>query len=169
MLKNIALDVEMFKSLCHRTYMRAGYGYNRKEKDFDDLNISKDKIFIDNKFSGLQARLDMLLSFRGHKGITVVLLSMADLGNGKSQLKAVAAIEAAGATIEVQEAPTPKGVMGRPKTVEFASDADLQKALEIWDMLPAKEALSQIGKQFDVWPDRNRMNYLKRKHSTKTD
>ena len=166
MFKKIALDVEMMKSLWHTDYMRAAYGYNRKEKDFANLNISDGKIWIDNKLTGLEQRMDMLLSIR--EGVTVVLLSMADLGKGKSQLKAIAAIEATGATIEFQEVAAPKGVMGRPKTVEFASDADLQKALQIWDMLPAKEALALIGKQFDVWPDRNRMNYLKRKHSADT-
>lgn len=148
--------------------MRLAYGYNRKEKDFAKLSITAGKFFIDNKFSGLQERLDMMQTLR--EGATVVLLSMADLGKGKAQLKAVAAIEATGAIIEVQSnSINAPAEMGRPKTVVFDSDEDLKSALEIWAVLPEKEALIQIGRQFDKFPNRNRMNYLVRKDAKSTN
>lgn len=160
MLKKIKFIVEMLKTLCNTLFMRIAYGMNRTKKEFAKLDISGEKFFLDNSLTGLQERLDMLMALR--EGDIVVLLSMADLGKGKSQIKAVEAIKATGAELEVLESAAPQGVMGRPKTVEFANDADLQKALEIWDMLPNKEALAMIEKQFKVSPDRNRMNYLKR-------
>lgn len=162
MFKIIKFNVEIFLIVCDTMIMNIAYGYNRKPKDFKNLDITDDKFFLDNDLSGSQERLDMLMAIR--EGDTVVLLSMADLGKGQSQNKAVAAIEATGATIKVHDAVVKKGKSGRPQTVTFASDADLEKALSYWRSLPEKDALALIERDFKVFPDRNRMNYLNRKH-----
>lgn len=167
MFKIMKFNVEMFLMVCNTVIMNIAYGYNRKPKDFKNLDIADGKFFLDNDFSRSQERLDMLMAIQ--EGDTVVLLSMADLGKGQSQKKAVAAIEATGATIKVQEDEAPKGKSGRPQTVNFASDDDLEKALSYWRNLPEKDALALIKRDFNLSPNRNRMNYLARKDANSTD
>lgn len=158
-------NVELLIIICNITSMRLAYGYNRKEKDFAELNITAGKFFLDNKHSGFGERLDMIKCCR--EGVTVVVLSMADFGKGRSQNKIVNAIKGTGASLEVVEGNTPKGDAGRPGTVNFDTDEDLKEALFIWSAMPDKAALAEIGKRFGKWPDRNRMNYLKRKSAKK--
>lgn len=140
-----------------RQGIRKAYGMNRTESQFKKLDIFPKKFFIDNKSSGLQERLDLMLTLR--EGDTVVVLSLADFGSGTSQTKAVNAIEAKGAKIEVAGGPVAK--LGRPGSVKWKK-SDLDTALEYWGVLPEKEALAAIKRDFKIETDRNHMNYQKR-------
>lgn len=141
--------------------MRLAYGMNRTKKQFEGLDIPANKFFLDTDETKFSKRLLMVQSCK--EGVTVVVLSMADFGKGRSQNKIVNAIQATGAVLDVVEGDAPKGDAGRPTTVNFDSDNDLKDALLIWAAMPDKAALEEIGRRFDKWPDRNRMNYLKRK------
>jgi hypothetical protein len=52
---------------------------------------------------------------------------------------------------------------GRPQSVVFTPD-DLAAALLLWSSLPHAQALTAIQRKTGKSPNRNRMNYLARKH-----
>lgn len=143
--------------------MKVAYGMNRTRKEMDAAGVKAEKYFLDNKVSGMQERLDLVHAVK--KGVTVVVLSMADFGKGMAQRKIVKAIEKAGGKIEVMEDGSPAAVGGRPLGVRWPSDEALKDALVIWDALPAKEALAMIEKRHGVKADRNHMNHQRRKRA----
>lgn len=143
--------------------MRIAYAMSRTEKQLRAAGIVADKYYLDNDHSGMRKRLDMILAIA--PGVIVEVASMADLGRGRSQLKAVKAIEAAGGTIVVKSNEAPAGVGGRPQTTQWPSDEALTDALVIWDALPEPEALALIKRKHGVDTDRNHLNYQRRKRA----
>jgi hypothetical protein len=143
--------------------MKIAYGMNRTEKQFRAAGVEADKFYLDNKMTGMRERLDMIVA--AAKGVTVVVLSLADFGTGKAQQKAVRSIKATGATLEVAGDGLPASVGGRPSGTEWPSDEVLDRALIIWDALPAPQALALIEKDLGVVTNRNHMNHQRRKRA----
>lgn len=143
--------------------MKIAYGMNRTEKQFRAAGVEADKFYLDNKMSGMRERLDMMIA--AGKGVTVVVLSLADFGTGKAQQKAIRAVKATGAALEVAGDGLPASVGGRPSSTEWPSDEALTRALVIWDALPAPQALALIEKDLGVVTNRNHMNHQRRKRA----
>jgi hypothetical protein len=143
--------------------MKIAYAMNRTEKQLRAAGVVADKYYLDNDHSGLQERLDMILAIA--PGVTIEVVSMADFGRGRAQLKAVKAIEDAGGKILVRDAGAPAGFGGRPPSTEWPSEAALTDALIIWDALPAPEALALIKRKHGVDTNRNHMNHQRRKRA----
>lgn len=138
--------------------MRKAYGMNRTAREFANCGIEGEKFFLDTDATMGQARLDLLLSLQ--KGDVVVVLTMADFGKGKAQLKAVAAIRKTGAAIEVVDEEPAKS--GRPSGIEWTPEK-LNRALYLWGVLSEKDALLRIKIELGIETARNHMNYQKRK------
>lgn len=143
--------------------MKIAYGMNRTEKQFRAAGVEADKFYLDNKMSGMRERLDMMIA--AGKGVTVIVLSLADFGTGKAQQKAIRSIKATGAALEVAGDGLPASVGGRPSGTEWPSDEALTRALVIWDALPAPQALALIEKDLGVVMNRNHMNHQRRKRA----
>lgn len=107
--------------------MRIAFGLNRREKEFSGLDIYPGKFFIDTKESGQLEREAMLHTVK--KGVTVVVLSMADLGRGAGQVSIVKAIESAGGSIEVREAPK---LASQPLPEKGLTDAQEAEICRVW-------------------------------------
>jgi hypothetical protein len=143
--------------------MKIAYAMNRTEKQMRAAGVVADKYYMDNDMSCLQERLDMVKAVA--PGVTVEVLTMADLGRGRAQLKAVRSIEAAGGKIVVVGDGAPAGAGGRPQADKWPSDEALTDALVIWDALPAPEALKLIKRNYGVETTRNRMNHQRKKRA----
>lgn len=103
--------------------MKIAYGLNRREKEFAGMDIYPGKFFIDTKESGQAEREAMLLCVK--PGVTVVVLSMADLGRGAGQVSIVKAIEAAGGTVEAREPLRPVSVPLPEKGLASEQEAEI--------------------------------------------
>lgn len=87
------------------------------------MDIYPGKFFIDTKESGQAEREAMLLCVK--PGVTVVVLSMADLGRGAGQVSIVKAIEAAGGAVEASEALRPATVPLPEKGLTSDQEAEM--------------------------------------------
>lgn len=93
--------VDKLKLVCDMVFMKIAYGLNRREKQFVGLDIVPGKYFIDTDETKQSEREAMLRCVVD--GVTVVVLSMADLGRGAGQASIVKAIEEAGGKVLLVE------------------------------------------------------------------
>lgn len=98
------INVDMLKNSLHIGCMKreiVAFGRNRRERDFAHLEIPVGKFFIETDKSGSAEWEALLACLHGRPGITVAVLSKADLGRGMGQVNAIRAIEERGGTVEV--------------------------------------------------------------------
>ncbi|MGL4490531.1 MAG: hypothetical protein ACRCU5_13925 [Rhizobiaceae bacterium] len=115
--------------------MKIAYGLNRREKDFAGLEIVTGKYFIDTDTTDQSEREAMLHCVSN--GVTVVVLSMVDLGRGAGQVSIVKAIDAAGGKVLLVE-----GRDGPPATLAekgFTADQEAQMC-RLWGNKALSEA-----------------------------
>ncbi len=96
---------------------RIGYGYKRRERDFDGLEI--DKLYLDYPGTDRIERHDAI-AVAGRPGDVLVLLASGDLGRGREVAMLKDQITKKGMTIELaeQEKSGPTAPPGRPASFE---------------------------------------------------
>ena len=113
--------------------MRLGYGYERAESLFKDLDC--DEILIDTEATHRVERASLFDSGKIRSGDTLVLLALGDFGQGFGLAKFQAMLADIGATIEVIPPEKVAGIRGRPSTFNPDPTQDDQiKAL--WHSVP---------------------------------
>lgn len=147
--------------------MRIAYGVNRKEKDFDDLDIDPDMFAIDNKDTLENERQVLgtwLREFQRRKteNVVVVILHDGDLGRGVGAAQFRKMITDTGATIEGPKdrpsTPKPRGRRVKPLLTEDQE----QKVCALWNGggLQKKTIIARVKKEYGVELDRHQLNNI---------
>lgn len=129
---------------------RIGYGFNRREKEFDGLRL--DKLFLDFKGGDREERSAMWSACR--PGDTIVMLAKGDLGRGGELLLLRSQIAERGVTIEVASIDAePAGKPGAP-TVFAPDDKQRARLKRMWTdgMYSRGYVLGQLL-EMAGWPD----------------
>lgn len=136
--------------------VRIAYGFNRRDRDFRDFDISEAKYFIDNDKTDREELRAALVSCQ--EGVTVVVLQVGDFGPGAKAKQIVKEIEATGAAVEVAEKPV--GKRGAPLKGEM-SEADEKWAKALWlDKSRTKTVvLARINERTGQEFTRDQLNY----------
>ncbi|MEO1749384.1 MAG: hypothetical protein AAFR27_12355 [Pseudomonadota bacterium] len=141
--------------------IRVGYGWRRKDKSFDGLNLSSGKLFMDTVGTQRIHRTE-LLKFVRDRQCTVVLVAYGDLGAGVELKRIKEMIAEYGGIIE---GPNERGEQrekrkaGRNPKQEW-TDAELRAVCPLWyDQMLSAEYV--IGRAADITKrpqDRNTIN-----------
>ena len=142
---------------------KVAYGVNRSDRDFRNLGVPIDKIFIDNKMTGEEEKRAMFAAI--DEGVVVVVLSMGDFGKGAGAKRFKDAILAKGATIEGpddRDDPLPRksgrrGIGFTPEQVDWAC------ALWLDPLRSERSVLARIKTETEIEANRDQMNYLCRR------
>ena len=136
------------------------FGRNRRESDFAHIDVAPGRFFIETDKTGSTEWEGLLACLDDRPGLTVAVLSRADLGRGMGQVNAIAAIEAKGATIAV----LPPARQSVPPLDAGALTPELERAMcVIWSNSALSEAtrLARIAALPGVpRMDKNKVYYI---------